>query len=188
MLSLKVLVDGYAKKIKHGWEGNSTATLLQNDDKHILVDPGLDDEILQKALKKEGLGKENTDYIFITHYHLDHILNIKLFSKAIIADGYYIYRGNKAIEHDGKPFGKNIEIMHTPGHTLEHSSLIVYAPKATYAVAGDLIWWPPEKGKDLIHLPDPFAYDMKDLVESRKKLLQKADFIIPGHGKMFKME
>ena len=35
---------------------------------------------------------------------------------------------------------------------------------------------------------DPYASDMKKLKESRKKLLELADYIIPGHGKMFKVE
>ncbi|MFH1522900.1 MAG: hypothetical protein ABIE43_03730 [Patescibacteria group bacterium] len=30
--------------------------------------------------------------------------------------------------------------------------------------------------------------DMKTLIESRKKLLKISDYIIPGHGKMFKVD
>ncbi len=30
--------------------------------------------------------------------------------------------------------------------------------------------------------------DMKKLVDSRKKILEIANFVIPGHGKMFKVE
>ena len=29
---------------------------------------------------------------------------------------------------------------------------------------------------------------MEKLIESRKKLLENADYIIPGHGKMFKVK
>jgi len=86
------------------------------------------------------------------------------------------------------PFGKNIEVIHTPGHTPEHSSLLIYINKLTYAVAGDLIWWASERKEKLLHLPDPFAYDMDELVKSRENLLDKADFIIPGHGNMVKVK
>ena len=33
---------------------------------------------------------------------------------------------------------------------------------------------------------DPYAADLKILAESRKKVAGLADWIIPGHGKMFK--
>jgi len=35
---------------------------------------------------------------------------------------------------------------------------------------------------------DPFVKDKVALMNSRKKLLEIADYIIPGHGKMFKVE
>jgi glyoxylase-like metal-dependent hydrolase (beta-lactamase superfamily II) len=31
----------------------------------------------------------------------------------------------------------------------------------------------------------PVELNMKELIKSRKKLLKLADYIIPGHGKMF---
>jgi len=34
---------------------------------------------------------------------------------------------------------------------------------------------------------DEFATDIEKLKESRKKVLEIADWIIPGHGKMFKV-
>ena len=35
---------------------------------------------------------------------------------------------------------------------------------------------------------DDYANDMEKLKESRKKALEIADYIIPGHGKKFKVE
>jgi glyoxylase-like metal-dependent hydrolase (beta-lactamase superfamily II) len=58
-------------------------------------------------------------------------------------------------------------------------------------VVGDIFWW-TEKGEpkkdfeSLINLEDPYVKDEKALKESRKKILEVADWIIPGHGKMFK--
>jgi len=188
MPSLKVIVEGYAKEIDNGWEANSTTTLIENDGKYILVDPGMDEAILKKALAAEGLRAEDINFVFLTHYHIDHILNVGLFRGATIVDGHYMYNGRKGISHGASPFGKGIEIIHTPGHTPEHSSILVYADGATYAIAGDLIWWAyPEKEK-MLDLPDPFAYDRKKLIKSREELLHKSDFVIPGHGKMVKLE
>ncbi len=183
---LKVLIEGYANLLKNGWEGNSTCVFLQNEGKSIIIDPGMDRKALLNALEDEGIGKESIDYVFFTHYHIDHMLNITLFAKACIVDGFYVYRGNRGVEHEGIIFGKGVEIIHTPGHTPEHSSLLVDVERKTYAIAGDVIWWGAKRKEDLIHLADPFAYDMPTLIKSRKKLLQKADYIIPGHGKMGK--
>ena len=33
---------------------------------------------------------------------------------------------------------------------------------------------------------DPMAWDQKELEKSRKKVLEIADYIIPGHGKIFR--
>lgn len=188
MPSLKVIVEGYAKEIEHGWEANSTTTLIENDGNYIIVDPGMEEEILKDALAAEGLTAEDINFVFLTHYHPDHILNICIFPDAKMVDGYYTYEGKKGTEHDGTPFGKNVEVMHTPGHTPEHSSLLVYINRSTYAIAGDLIWWAFPEREKMLNLPDPFAYDLDVLIKSREELLHKADFVIPGHGKMVKLE
>jgi glyoxylase-like metal-dependent hydrolase (beta-lactamase superfamily II) len=188
MPSLKVIVEGYAKEIKHGWEANSTTTLIENDGKYIIVDPGMDEAILKKALAAEGLTAGDINFVFLTHYHLDHILNVALFKKAKMADGYYMYDRKRGTAHTGSPFGKGIEILHTPGHTPEHSSLLVHSDGCAYAIAGDLIWWAFHEKEKMLKLPDPFAYDMKALIKSREEILNKADFIIPGHGKMVKLK
>ncbi|KAA0003284.1 MAG: MBL fold metallo-hydrolase [Thermoplasmata archaeon] len=184
---LKVLVEGYAKKLKNGWEGNSTCVFLQNEGNFVVIDPGMDEKALIMALKNEGIKKERIDYVFLTHYHIDHMLNVTLFKNAAIVDGYYVYEGRKGTEHDGVIFGKDVEIVHTPGHTPEHSSLFVNIEGKKYAVAGDAIWWYGKREENLINLPDPFAYDMPMLLKSREKIIKKADYIIPGHGKMMKI-
>jgi hypothetical protein len=38
----------------------------------------------------------------------------------------------------------------------------------------------------LINKEDPYVKNESDLIESRKKVLEIADFVIPGHGNMFK--
>lgn len=50
------------------------------------------------------------------------------------------------------------------------------------AICGDVLW--NEDGP----LDDPHASDKKELEESRKKILKLANYIIPGHGPMFKIK
>lgn len=75
---------------------------------------------------------------------------------------------------------------------LEHLSLLVKTPKGIIAIAGDAIWWLDGEEKLFdIHQKDHSqakGMNMEKLIESRKKILQKADYIIPGHGKMFKVK
>ena len=58
-------------------------------------------------------------------------------------------------------------------------------------VAGYLFWWTEDEDqntddqKKLINRQDPLATDHKTLIQSRKKVLKIANWIIPGHGKTF---
>lgn len=81
--------------------------------------------------------------------------------------------------------------MHTPGHAPELTSLVVETEEGVVVVAHDVFWWmdgeqKSETVEDLMNLVDPFVNDENELEESRKKVLEIADWIIPGHGKMFK--
>ena len=73
----------------------------------------------------------------------------------------------------------------------EHCSLIVNTEKGIYAVAGDVFWWLENEKQevDINKLDgDPERMDMKKLIASRKKLLELADYIIPGHGDIYKVK
>jgi len=85
-----------------------------------------------------------------------------------------------------------MEIIQTPGHSPEHCSLVVPAEEGIYVIAGDVFWWADDEEqkidvekKDDAH---PAEVNMQNLIESRKNILEVADYIIPGHGKTFKVE
>jgi len=42
--------------------------------------------------------------------------------------------------------------------------------------------------KNLMEHKDPYMKNKEELMESRKKILDIADWVVPGHGKMFKVE
>ena len=102
------------------------------------------------------------------------------------------FEGDKEEQHHNKTFGNGLKIVTTPGHSFEHSSLVVPNSKEVYVVAGDVFWWIDDEDQkadkqSLLAKEDPIADNMKELKKSREKLLKMADFIIPGHGKMFKV-
>jgi glyoxylase-like metal-dependent hydrolase (beta-lactamase superfamily II) len=45
------------------------------------------------------------------------------------------------LDFENDVLGENIEILETPGHTLEHLSLLVNTPKGKVVIAGDVFWW-----------------------------------------------
>jgi len=192
MAKVKVLIEGYAKKLEKGFVASSTCCLITTGDKKIITDPGCNREKLHSALKKEDLTTDDIDYVFMSHQHPDHTLLAAIFEKAkyVTFDANLIYDKDELIEFDKNVLGEDVEILDTPGHVLEHLSLLVNTSKGKVAIAGDVIWWLDDEEQVLdVNQADHSqakGMNMEDLVASRKKLLEIADWIIPGHGKMFK--
>ncbi len=193
MAKVKVLIEGYAKEIKGGWLASSTTTLVQDRGLNIVVDPGKNRSLLLQKFKEENLRPEDTDFVLVTHTHLDHSYLLGIFPNAKALDDEFVYDQDKEGEHGGTIPGTDLKIISTPGHDQFHSSLVVPTEKGTVVVAGDVFWWADNEEQktdevSLLEHKDPFVKDEKALVESRKKILKIADWIIPGHGKMFKVE
>ncbi len=189
MSEVKVLIEGYARKIENGWLASSTVTLIQANGKNIIVDPGCNRNKLLNELKNENLKPSDIDYVLLTHNHMDHSLLTGIFANAKILNNEEIFNNDKQVDHNNKIPGMDLEILQTPGHTDDHCCLIVGTDKGTYIVAGDVFWWMDDEEQkiDVNRLDQAHECNMKELIESRKKVLEIADWIIPGHGKMFKV-
>ena len=191
---VKVLIKGYAKKTKNGWLASSTTALIEDSGRKIIVDPGINKELLLKKLQKEGLSPENIDIVFMTHYHPDHVFLASIFEKAKVLDGDIIYENDKEVGYENNIPGTNLEVILTPGHAHEHASLLIKTAKGNVVIAGDVFWWTDEEEqktediKALINKEDPFTKDLQALRKSRKKILEITDWVIPGHGKTFKVK
>lgn len=193
MATIKILIEGYAKLLSNGWKASSTTCLITTNDKKIITDPGCNRQALLEVLKTEGLKTDDIDYVFLSHRHPDHILLAGIFEKAkhITFDAHLMYDNDILLEFDQNILGNDIKIISTPGHVLEHLSLLVDTPEGKVAIAGDVIWWLDTEKQvfdiNQIDHSQAIDMDMKTLVKSRKKLIEKADYIIPGHGKKFKV-
>ncbi len=190
MAEIKVLIEGYAKEIKNGWTASSTVTLVKSKDKNILIDTGCNRKKLLAALAKEKVKIKDINFVVLTHSHLDHTLLAGIFENAEVLTTEEIYKNDKQTAHNNFISEADLKIIQTPGHCNEHCSVIVPVNKDIYVVSGDVFWWSAgEKQAINIEKIDdahPAEVNMKKLVESREKILQIADYIIPGHGKMFK--
>lgn len=192
MNKVQLLVDGYAKQDGGGWIATANTTLIITDSKNLIVDPGINKRLLLKNLGKLGLTTGDINYVFMTHYHPDHVFLTALFDNAKVFDGGIVYEKDRETPYKGKIPNTNVEVILTPGHSHEHASLVVPTKDmGVVVVAGDVFWWMDNEkqitdAKTLLAKPDPFVKDKKAHLKSRKLVLSKADWIIPGHGKMFK--
>ncbi len=182
-MKIKQLKIGFMEEVKGGIKGCSSVTLIQGGKKNILVDTGgrgFHEEI-SKALRREKLTEDKIDYIILTHNHQDHTFNLAFYENAkIISSGGTLtdkFVWNKL----PVKIGKNIEIISTPGHSEDSCSVIVNAGKETYAITGDLFFNSQDK------LPS-FEKNKKEILKERGKMIKIADYVIPGHGKMFKVK
>lgn len=190
---LTILVEGYARPGDNGlYIASPTTSLITTKSQRILVDPGTNSKLLFEALERNKLTLSDITKVFLTHYHPDHFLNLRLFGNVDLFDGTTKWHEDTEESYADFIPGTDVAIIPTPGHTLEHCSLLMDEVKlGKVCIAQDVFWW--EDGKQdfstveaLMNLEDPFAVDVTLLMASRKKVLELADWIVPGHGKMFK--
>ncbi len=188
MAKVKILIEGYVSG-KDNDNSCCTVTLIQDEDGqgnkiNMVVDPGTlkDRQILIDALKKENLSIEDINYVCITHSHMDHYRNLGMFPQAKALDYYGVWE-NDTVKEWKSQFAKNTKIIKTPGHNYDGLSLLVKTERGMVAVVGDVFWkkdFPPVE-------EDIYASDKEKLIKSRKLVLDKADFIVPGHGNIYEV-
>ncbi len=161
----------------------STVALVQGKDVILIVDPGMvaDRALIENSLKKHNVASEEVTHIFISHHHPDHTINIAMFPNAEVVDFWAKYKNDLWKDHpDNYEIAPGITVMKTPGHTKEDASLIVKTAKGIYAFTH--LWWFPDMGPKV----DPLAWNQNEIEKHRERILKIADWIIPGHGAMFK--
>jgi len=192
MAILKILIPGYAREVDDNCIASSSTVYIEDNGKKIIVDPGTNRKLLLQKLDENNLKVEDIDYVFLTHYHIDHSLLMGIFVNAKILDDSTIFDNDLEIENSDFIPETSIRIFSTPGHDPFHCSLLIDTNEGKYVVAGDVFWWMEEDENEdknyewLINKEDPYVKNESDLINSRKKILEIADFIIPGHGNMFK--
>jgi len=184
MAEAKILMRGYTSAEEEGVAEERTSptiTLVRDNGVTIVVDPGVlrNQEDLKEKLREDGLSVNDIDFVFLTHSHFDHYRNTGMFPKAKVIEYFGVWDGNKCNDWQ-EEFSEDIKIIKTPGHDYTSLTLLVETERGVVAICGDVFW------KENYPENDPYASDPVKLAESRKKVLELADFVIPGHGSMFK--
>jgi len=188
---VKVLIEGYAKEIDGIEYASSSTTFIDDGTFKVIVDPGSNRELLLNRLKDINIDISDINIVILTHTHLDHSLLAGIFINASIYDNSAFSRLDSSIREHNSKIGESISIINTPGHDRFHASVVIKnTDKGVIVLAGDIFWWLDEEEaltdiNSLLNKVDPYVKNEKELLESRKQVLEIADYIIPGHGKSF---
>ena len=164
----------------------SSSTYAFNGTEHFLFDVGAlayQDKLLEE-LAALGVTPEQIDRVFLTHYHIDHSLNLPLFKNAKIYTPTALYdlkTGAAKVYTDlsKREIPKEVRVIETPGHTPDHHSYLYEENSKKYIIAGDAV------REDLIRTGNiNNTHDKENAIKSMQKLFTISDIIIPGHGRV----
>ncbi|KAL5279156.1 hypothetical protein ACFFRR_003660 [Megaselia abdita] len=195
-----VLFEGYSFKSEENnkivYKANCSCTLIKTRNGiNILVDTltPWDSKKLLTALSQQGLSEDDINVVICTHGHSDHTGNNNLFPnlKTLIVGQTVSLQDEYDLEADfvkGFKISEDIQVIATPGHTLECSTVIVRNSNlgSCVCITGDLF----EKEEDI---KDPSLWieagsaNEGDQRKNRLSIAELADYIIPGHGGGFKV-
>ncbi|XP_050308325.1 metallo-beta-lactamase domain-containing protein 1 [Anthonomus grandis grandis] len=190
---IKVLFPGFSVLKDNIMEANCSCTLIKGPINCIIdTMTSWDGPKLVEALKENCLSPSDINYVICTHGHSDHIGCNYLFRNAIHIVGFSISQRDKYFlstdfsQGDEYKIFEGCSVVPTPGHTLQDVTVIFKNDKGVYAITGDLF----EKEEDLSDesIWISAGSDSEELQrKNRQKILEIADFIVPGHGSMFRV-
>lgn len=172
-----------------------STTLIRTEDTLIIVDPGWRDTLLLDELARRGIQPESVGLVYVTHLHADHFRNARLFPQAKwLAYGPEIdhWRGRIAdADRDvfdrlepvsGDELYPGIQIVSTPGHTMQHTSVLFHSGGKRVLIAADAILCREYLEHRTVH---PISEDAELARQSLDYAATLADIIIPGHDEPF---
>ena len=196
MYQVQVLYTGYSKTNPDGsMSANGTSTLVTGSEVCLIVDTlsPWDRDLLIERLSDFGLKPNDITHVVCTHGHPDHIGNNNLFTSAVLhIVGHSIYNQDRYFDHpfaDGKEFGidkHDLYVMPTPGHTLDSVSVLVNTNKGYVCIAGDLFENEQDVSNSRIWKEAGTENECLQ-IKHRHKVALISEFIIPGHGPMFRV-
>ena len=104
-----------------------------------------------------------------------------MFPKAKTLEFFGLWDGG-AVSDWSEQFTNDIRIIKTPGHNYDGLTMLVKTADGEVAICGDVFW------KENFPEVDAYATDTKKLAASRKKVVEIADWIVPGHSDIYKVK
>jgi len=187
--------------LQFGITSQPTVTLVKTDGQNILIDPGWLDlgkpDRLLNDLHYFGLKPKDIDELFVTHWHHDHWNSVSLFPKAKL---FYAGIGASVVKKhlrdqasnrelvrisEGQDWHTGMDIISSIGHTSHDHSVKMRWNDKTYIASGDAIV-SKMYYETKTFFPNHRVEKYRDeLLASYDKIVNQADFIIPGHDTPF---
>ena len=162
----------------------ATVSLVVDGNARIVVDPGMvpSRDAILAPLAGLGYAARDVTHVFLTHHHPDHTLHAALFPEATVVDFWATYRNDHWTDHPGEGYriSANVQVVLTPGHTRQDATLLAWTDAGVYAFTH--LWWREDGSPEV----DPLADDQAALEASRRRVLDLADVVVPGHGPPFR--
>lgn len=170
---------------------SEAAYYIESDGEAAIIDPLRDVDTYIKKAEERGV---KIKYIFETHFHADFVsghLDLAVKTGAPIVYGPQTKAGFKFyMARDGEEFtiGKlKIEAIHTPGHTLESTSYLLYdeSGKPYCIFTGDTLFVGDVGRPDLFSgnmSKEELAGMMYDTLQTKIKTLADDVIVYPAHG------
>ncbi len=180
----------------------ASSTLLRDGDINILVDPTLPAGEMERRLRLYcGLGLEDIDIVFATHFHTDHRVDAEKYPRAKLYMSAESVQDVASLRKQGGPFadaflnGAVYDFMPAPrqlspgvtvcplaGHTLGLAGLVFSSGGKRVLLAGDTIM-----NREFYHAREGYFIDasQQKTAASMNWAAEHADIIVPGHGDWF---
>ncbi len=168
-----------------------TCTLVRGKGFSLLVDPSLQERQAMAAElgRRTGLRLEDVTAVFITHGHGDHHFGLAHFPQArwlAAPDVAAELNGSGQYEKPVEPAGERIfgciDVLPTPGHTLNHHSLRFDCEGLSVVIAADAAmtrdFWRDRQGYFN-------SADTELAARTIDELAEVADIVVPGHDNYF---
>lgn len=164
---------------------------IESDGQAAVIDPLRDP---QPYLELAKMRNAHIKFVFETHFHADFVSGHIDLAKAAGATIVYgpgarpAYDAIIALDHEKFHLGKLwIEVLHTPGHTIESSCFLLYDEhgKENSVFTGDTLFIGDVGRPDLMSgnlSKEELASMLYDSLEKKIKILPDEVLVYPGHG------
>lgn len=160
----------------------STVSYVEEGRFRAVIDPGMvaRREAILAPLRRRGVRPTDVTDVILSHHHPDHTVNCALFPNARIHDFWAVYERDLWTSRpaEGLRLAPSVRLLETPGHTPQDLTTLVGTADGVAAFTH--LWWNAEGPT-----PDPLATDPRSIVRHRRRVLARADTIVPGHGAPF---
>ncbi len=177
MARCDVLHSGYVGERVAG-----SVSLVRDAGRIIIVDPGMvaDRTSILRPLRDLGVEPEDVTDVILSHHHPDHTMNIALFPEDVLVHDHWatyhrdVWTSRAA---DGVSVTPDVLLLETPGHSPQDITTLVTTDDGVIALTH--LWWHANSESD------PRGTDLAALHAGRRRVLDVASVIVPGHGEAF---